>query len=78
MLVENSFFLKEQEVIDSINDRIDAILVDESFNRLKEDWAKFSAQSLQEINDFKNELKDNKEARRLRREELLHNPHPDN
>ncbi len=78
MLVENSFFLKEQEVIEAINTQLEEISSDENYDCLKEDLVQFSDRSLQEITDFKNELKNNKEARRLRREELLDNPHPDN
>jgi len=69
MLVENSFFLKEQEVIDAINTEIEEIGSDDNYNRLKLDIEQLSAQSLKEIAAFKKQLKINKEIRGERREE---------
>jgi len=69
MLTENSFFLKEQEVIDAINTQIDEILTGESYNTVKRDLDSLSAQSLLEIAELKKQLKINKESRRELREE---------
>jgi tRNA pseudouridine32 synthase / 23S rRNA pseudouridine746 synthase len=69
MLVENSFFLKEQEVIDGVNAEIEAIESDETYIRLKQDIEQLSAQSVQEISAFKEQLKINKDIRGQRRGE---------
>ncbi len=73
MLTENSFFLKEQEIIDAINRQIEAIQVDQNYNSLKWDMERLSAESLQEISDLKKQLKINKELRGKRREEQKNN-----
>jgi tRNA pseudouridine32 synthase/23S rRNA pseudouridine746 synthase len=64
MLVENSFFLKEQEILNIINHQVKEIESNESYISLKQDFEKFSAQSVQEINTFKKRLKSNKEYRK--------------
>lgn len=69
MLVENSFFLKEQEVINTINARIDAIKADEGYQRLQQDITQQTAASLQEIAGLKKQLKSNKDNRSKLREE---------
>lgn len=74
MLTENSFFLKEQEVIDAINRQIEELLSDENYNRQKRHWEELTAQSAIEIAAFKQELKTNKEIRGQRREENKNNP----
>lgn len=76
MLTENSFFLKEQEVIDSVNAQLEEVESNEDYHQLKRELEKLSAQSLEEIAAFKNELKTNKENRRLRREENSTNSDP--
>lgn len=68
MLTENSFFLKEQEVIDTINRQLEEILSDENYHRLKQNLEHLSTQSVQEISAFKQQLKINKEIRGQRRE----------
>jgi tRNA pseudouridine32 synthase/23S rRNA pseudouridine746 synthase len=68
MLTENSFFLKEQEVIDAINREIEDTQADEHYNALKSELKVLLAQSAAEIAAFKQELKVNKEARRVGRE----------
>lgn len=73
MLTENSFFLKEQEIINSINVKLEEIEADEDFNRLKLDLERFYAQSLKEISALKTQLKDNKEHRRKLREAQKNN-----
>lgn len=69
MLVENSFFLKEQELINTINTGIDEIQDSEAYNQLKADLAQFSAQSAQALTALKAQLKRNKQARASHREE---------
>lgn len=78
MLTENSFFLKEQEVIDAINRQIEELLSDDNYNRQKRHWEELTTQSALEIAAFKQELKTNKEIRRQRREENKNNPNADN
>ena len=68
MLVEDSFFLKEQEVISTINTRIEEICNDENYKRLKLDMEQLAARSLQEISELTKRSKDNKEERRKIRE----------
>ena len=77
MLVDGSFFLKEQDIIDAINGEIEALESDENYNRLKLDMEQRTAQSVQEISEFKQQLKTNKEIRGLRREENINNPDKD-
>ena len=68
MLVENSFFLKGIEIINTINAHINEIIEDKNYQQLKLDVEKLSAQSLQEIAAFKKQLKSNKESRKQVRE----------
>lgn len=70
MLVEDSFFLKEQEVINGVNSRIEAIYADKFYQQLQEDIKRLSAEAQQEISAFKKELKENKENRKKKREGL--------
>lgn len=69
MLTENSFFLKEQEVISAVNTEIETILSDENYNRLKERIEQLTVQSTEEIAAFKKQLKQNKGIRARLREE---------
>ena len=69
MLGEDSFFLKEQEVIDAINRQIEETERDENYNSLQLELEQYSARSVEEISAFKKELKNNKELRKQRREE---------
>lgn len=69
MLVENSFFLKEQYILNDINDQVKEIESDEKYIKLKEDLKHYSAQSVQEIETFKKRLKSNKDNRKHLREE---------
>jgi tRNA pseudouridine32 synthase/23S rRNA pseudouridine746 synthase len=73
MLVENSFFLKEQEIINTINTRIEEICSDKNYQHLKLDVEKLSAQSFQEISAFRKQLKSNKESRKQLREKQKNN-----
>ncbi len=69
MLVEDSFFLKEQEVINTINNRIDEIHADESYRCLKLEVEELSVRAGQEIAGLKDLLKTNKDERRKLRDE---------
>lgn len=69
MLTENSFFLKEQEVISAVNTQIESILCDENYNHLKENIEQLRLQSAEEISAFKKQLKQNKDSRALLRAE---------
>lgn len=69
MLVENSFFLKGIEIINSVNARIKEISSNENYQRLKLDLEKLTAASSQEISTFKKQLKENKDNRKQQREE---------
>lgn len=64
MLVENSFFLKGIEIINTINDCIREIESNKNYQHLKLDAEKLSTQSLQEISAFREQLKSNKEHRK--------------
>jgi tRNA pseudouridine32 synthase/23S rRNA pseudouridine746 synthase len=68
MLVENSFFLKEIEIINTINARIKKIMESDNYQQLKLDDEKLSAQSQQEIAAFRIQLKCNRENRKQLRE----------
>lgn len=68
MLIENSFFLKEEEILNSINQQIKAIESDEHYSILKSNFEQFIAQSVLEITAFKKQLKSNKENRKKHRE----------
>ena len=68
MLVENSFFLKEIEIINTINARIKEIESNNNYLHLKLNLENLSAQSLQEISAFREQLKSNKESRKQIRE----------
>lgn len=69
MLVENSFFLKGIEIINSVNARIKEISSNENYQHLKLDLEKITAASSQEISTFKKQLKENKDNRKQQREE---------
>jgi tRNA pseudouridine32 synthase/23S rRNA pseudouridine746 synthase len=69
MLIENSFFLKEQEIIHTINLQIRKIESDDIYTNLKQDLERSNALSIQEISDFKKQLKSNKAARKTLRED---------
>lgn len=73
MLTENSFFLKEQEVISAVNTQIETILSDENYNRLKENIEQLTVQSTEEIAALKKQLKQNKERRACLRKEKKDN-----
>lgn len=68
MLEENSFFLKEQYILNSINDKVKEIEGDERYRSLKWDFENFSDQSAKEITALKQLLKENKKNRKRFRE----------
>ncbi|MHA3787382.1 RluA family pseudouridine synthase [Flavobacterium hauense] len=68
MLIEDSFFLKEQYILNDINDKVKAIESDENFTRLKQDLEHSSAESIREITAFKKHLKINKDNRKKLRD----------
>ncbi len=68
MLAENSFFLKEIVIINTVNARIREIEQNKNYQHLKQEIEKLSAQCLQEISAFRELLKTNKESRKLARE----------
>lgn len=69
MLAENSFFLKEQEVINSINTRLDELLNNSSYHQLKLEVDQLTIQCLEELARLKELQKTNKEQRHKQREE---------
>lgn len=70
MLTENSFFLQEQDIIDAINREIENIKSDINYANAKVDLDRLTEQSGQELSALKQQLKINKENRKLRRDEL--------
>ena len=69
MLTEDSFFLKEQDVIDAINRQIEEAQIDEEYLRLKQDLEELTEQSSEDISVLRGQLKDNKHIRKTLREE---------
>jgi tRNA pseudouridine32 synthase/23S rRNA pseudouridine746 synthase len=68
MLIENSFFLKEQYILNDINAQVKELEASEEYKRLKNDLEEFSAQSIREIAASKKQMKSNKENRKKLRE----------
>ena len=68
MLLEDSFFLKEQYILNSINDRVKEIQTDPAYISLKQDYLTLQAASVQEIASAKKALKNNKNERKILRE----------
>ena len=73
MLIENSFFLKEQEIIQTINTRIEQIESNESYHRLRQNHEQLLSTSQHEIAAFRQQLKSNKDARKQHREKQKSN-----
>ncbi|MEL1243981.1 RluA family pseudouridine synthase [Flavobacterium sp. DGU11] len=69
MLIENSFFLKEQNILNTINDQVKEIESDENYRNLKQEFERLSAESVREAVALKHTLKNNKEERKKLREE---------
>ncbi|PZR19791.1 MAG: RNA pseudouridine synthase [Flavobacterium psychrophilum] len=64
MLLEDSFFLKEQYILNSINDEVKAIEADQKYQSLKADLESFILQAAKETEIFKKQLKINKAYRK--------------
>ncbi|KOS07525.1 pseudouridine synthase [Flavobacterium akiainvivens] len=69
MLVEDSFFLKEQYILNDINQQVKDIESDDKYIALKAEYEQLAKQSEKEINDFKKYLKTNKQDRKKQRQE---------
>ncbi|MFP9115249.1 pseudouridine synthase [Flavobacterium sp. RHBU_3] len=69
MLLEDSFFLKEQYILNSINDKVKEIASGETYIGLKREFETLSTQAETEINAAKKDLKDNKNLRKKQRQE---------
>lgn len=69
MLEENSFFLKEQYILNSINDRVKEIEADTNYISLKAALLQCTSDSEKEIADFKEYIKTNKADRKKQRAE---------
>jgi tRNA pseudouridine32 synthase/23S rRNA pseudouridine746 synthase len=69
MLIEDSFFLKEQENINNINKKVKEVESNEIYKNLKQKIEHISAQSIEDIAAFKKELKRNKDDRKKLRQE---------
>ena len=69
MLIENSFFLKEQAIINTINLQIREIEAGDNYKNLKQDLDRLNTLSIQETAEFKKQLKINKTFRKKLREE---------
>lgn len=69
MLEENSFFLKEQYVLNSINDTVKEIENNPEYINLKLEFEKYILEADKEINDFKEYTKQNKTDRKRQRAE---------
>lgn len=69
MLVENSFFLKEQKILNTINEQVKAINADEDYLHLTASIKEQTDRSSREIAALKLQLKNNKEQRKQLREQ---------
>lgn len=69
MLEENSFFLKEQYILNTINDRVKEIETNSTYLELKEKLATEEALAIAETEAFKQRIKQNKTDRKKQRTE---------
>jgi tRNA pseudouridine32 synthase / 23S rRNA pseudouridine746 synthase len=69
MLVENSFFLKGQYLLNDINQQVKDIESDEKYIALQQELKALTTRSEKEISDFKKHLKTNKQDRKKQRTE---------
>lgn len=67
MLDENGFFIEGQIALNAINKQVKDFEADENYRRLKSDFEELTTQSVAEINEFKKQLKLNKEERKTLR-----------
>lgn len=68
MLTENSFFLREEEILNEINRKIELIQSNEEFIQFKLNLDKYTKESANEISEFKTWMKQNKAERKKIRE----------
>ena len=68
MLTENSFFKKEEEILNQYNQQIEKLESNKESLQLKADFERYSQESLNEISLFKNGMKENKAERKRIRE----------
>jgi tRNA pseudouridine32 synthase/23S rRNA pseudouridine746 synthase len=69
MLTRDSFFLVEQENISAVNEALERELANEEIPRLQQQLAALLAQANDEKNAFRQQMRTNRDQRRLRREE---------
>jgi len=69
MLIEDSFFLKEQYILNDYKKQVKDIEENNTYISLKQDYENVLAQSAQEIDTFKKQLKSNKNDRKKQRKE---------
>jgi tRNA pseudouridine32 synthase/23S rRNA pseudouridine746 synthase len=72
MLAENSFFLKGIQLINTLNDRVSEMESNPKYQQLQAAIEKLSAQSLQEITAFREQLISNRAHRKQLREQQKH------
>ncbi|MBE2288784.1 MAG: RNA pseudouridine synthase [Chitinophagaceae bacterium] len=69
MLTRDSFFLVEQENISAVNEELERALANEEIPRLQKEVASLKAQAAEEKIVYRQQMKANRDQRRLRREE---------
>lgn len=69
MLTENSFFKKEEKILNEYNREIEKLESDKEYIQLKIDFEKYQKEASENISDFKNQMKKNKAERKKIREE---------
>jgi len=68
MLTENSFFLRQEEILNEMTRKIEKLETNLEFIQLQSDFEKYSRESADEISVFKNWMKENKaERKRIRK-----------
>jgi len=73
MLAENSFFKKEEEILNRFNREIEKLETNKEFISLKSDFAGYSIESANEISAFRSRMKTNKAERKRIRERERNN-----
>lgn len=73
MLAEDSFFLKEQYILNDINRLVKEIKTNANYIALQQELKALTAKADKEIADFKKELKANKQERKTQREQQKNN-----
>lgn len=72
MLVEDSFFLQEQEVINNVNSRVQQLRQHPDYVVLKDKLEQLTEEASRQITAFKAQLKANKQERKKQREAQKH------